>query len=206
MLWNCCSYLKQKTKATPWVCGDAITAGLKLHLVTWIYYYTPLGFTEMVVPLAWWCQCQKMLTCQAACSQSLASENILLCRENQPWFLQSSRQYQRSMAFVQYQEYHVQDYGHAALHLLYPEILSTHITSYFTAVMLEKLISYSSGPRGAWYVPQQSCVFLKEIKPVPLGAYLNTNSRSNIWLFYCMPSGWVQPIIFILWFLARSKG
>lgn len=149
---------KTKAKATLWVCGDAITAGLKLHLVTWIYYYTLLGLTEMVVPLARWYQCQKMLTCQAACSQSLASENFLMCRQNQLWFLQSSRQYQRSTASVQYQDEH----GHAALYLLYTEILSIHITSYFTAVMLEKLISHSVWSRGAWYVPQQSCVFFKE--------------------------------------------
>lgn len=149
MLWNCCSYLKQKQKPSR-VCGDAITAGLKLHLVTWIYYYTWLGLTEMVVPLARWYQCRKMFTCQAACSPSLASENIFNLHQNQSWFLQSFRKYKRSMASLQYQDEH----GHSALHLLYPEILSIHITSYFTAVMLEKLISYSAWPRSVWYVPQ----------------------------------------------------
>lgn len=200
MLWNCCSYLKTKGKTC--MSADAITAGLKLHLVTWIYYYTVLGLTETEVPLAQWYQCQKMLTYQAACSRSLASENILICKQNQSWFLQSSGQYQRSTASVQYQDEH----GHPALHLLYPKILSIHIISYFIAVMLEKLIYYSAWASGVWWVPQQFCVFFKETKPVPLGAYLNTNSRSNIWLSYCMPSGWVQTILFILWFLARSKG
>lgn len=44
MLWNCCSYLK-KNKQTC-ICGGTITAGLKLHLVTWICYYTILGLIE----------------------------------------------------------------------------------------------------------------------------------------------------------------
>lgn len=100
---------KTKAEAKPCVCGDAITAGLKLHLVTRIYYYTALGLTEMVVLLSSMYRCQKMLICQAACSQSLASENISTCRQNQSWFLQSSRQYQRSTASVQYQDEH----GHA---------------------------------------------------------------------------------------------
>lgn len=76
---------KTKTKAKPCISADAVTAVLKLHLVTWIYYYTVLGLTETEVPLAQWYQCQKMLTYQAARSRSLASENILICKQNQSW-------------------------------------------------------------------------------------------------------------------------
>lgn len=67
------------------------------------------GFNRNGGTLSSMYQCQKMLICQAACSQSLASENISICRQNQSWFLQSSRQYQRSTASVQYQDEH----GHA---------------------------------------------------------------------------------------------
>lgn len=73
---------------------------------------------------------------------------------------------------------------HSALHLLYPEILSVHITSQFTATMLEKALLIPYGPEvyDAFYIFSwlfSFALFLLKIKPLLLGAYLSADISLN---------------------------